>query len=60
VNATTADNVAQDLKLFESIKPGIGIGLRIMADKRARTNLTVDIGFGDNSFGFYLNASETF
>jgi hypothetical protein len=31
-----------------------------MADKRARTNLCVDFGFGDNSFGFYLAASETF
>jgi hypothetical protein len=46
--------------MFESIKPGYGVGLRIMADKRARTNLAVDIGFGDNSFGFYLYASETF
>jgi outer membrane protein assembly factor BamA len=60
VNATTADNDLQSLKMFESIKPGYGVGLRIMADKRARTNLAVDIGFGDNSFGFYLYASETF
>lgn len=60
VNATTADNDLQSLKLFESIKPGYGVGLRVMVDKRARTNLAVDLGFGDNSFGFYLYASETF
>jgi hypothetical protein len=60
VNATTADNPVQSLKLFESIKPGFGAGLRIMADKHARTNLCIDIGFGENSFGFYLAASETF
>ncbi len=60
VNATTADNAAQSLDLFESIKPGCGIGLRIMADKRARTNLAIDLGFGENSFGFYLAASEVF
>jgi len=60
VNATTADNAALSLNVFESIKPGYGVGLRIMADKRARTNLAVDIGFGQKSFGFYLAASEVF
>jgi outer membrane protein assembly factor BamA len=60
MNATTTDNVAKSLALFESIKPGYGAGLRIMADKSSRTNLAVDVGFGQNSFGFYLAASETF
>jgi outer membrane protein assembly factor BamA len=59
-NATTADNKAQDLKLFGSVKPGYGFGLRIMADKKSRTNLAVDYGFGNKSSGFYLAASETF
>jgi outer membrane protein assembly factor BamA len=59
-NATTADNPHQDLKLFDSVKPGYGFGLRIMADKRSRTNLCVDYGFGNRSSGFYLAASETF
>jgi outer membrane protein assembly factor BamA len=60
VNATTADNSYRDLKLFDSVKPGYGLGLRIMADKRSRTNLCVDYGFGNKSSGFYLAASETF
>jgi hypothetical protein len=60
VNATTADNSYLDLKLFDSVKPGYGLGLRIMADKRSRTNLCVDYGFGSHSSGFYLAASETF
>jgi len=60
VNATTADNQIQNLNLFGSIKPGYGLGLRIMADKRSRTNLCVDYGFGNRSSGFYLAASETF
>lgn len=60
MNATTADNKALSLNLFESIKPGYGAGLRIMVDKRSRTNLAVDVGFGQKSFGFYLAASETF
>ena len=59
-NATTASTPGQSLKLFESIKPGYGFGLRIMVDKMTRTNLAVDVGFGQKSFGFYLAASETF
>jgi outer membrane protein assembly factor BamA len=60
LNGTTSDNPILNLNLFESIKPGYGAGLRIMVDKRSRTNLAVDVGFGDNSFGFYLAASEAF
>ncbi len=60
VNATTANNTNAGLKLFESIRPSFGFGLRIKADKYSRTNLAVDLGFGHQSFGFYLAASETF
>lgn len=60
VNASTASTPDQSLTLFESVKPGYGLGLRIMVDKKSRTNLAVDIGFGDKSFGFYLAASEAF
>jgi hypothetical protein len=59
-NATTADNPLQGLKLFGSVRPGYGLGLRIMADKRSRTNLAVDYGRGYRSSGFYFAASETF
>ena len=60
VNATTTDNKAKSLELFESVRAGYGAGLRIMADKSSRTNLAVDVGFGQKSFGFYLSASESF
>jgi len=60
VNGTTSDNPTLSLNLFESIKPGYGAGLRVMADKRSRTNLAIDIAFGNKSFGFYLAASEAF
>jgi outer membrane protein assembly factor BamA len=60
VNATSANNPVQKLKLFESIQPGYGLGLRIMLDKASRTNLTLDYGLGKNSSGFYLAVSETF
>jgi len=60
VNATTANNPAQSLKLFESVKPGYGVGFRVMVDKHSRTNLAIDFGMGDKSSGFYLAAAETF
>jgi Omp85 superfamily domain len=60
VNGTSADSPVNDLKLFESIKPGYGIGLRVMLDKQSRSNLAVDFGFGEKSSGFYLAVSETF
>jgi hypothetical protein len=60
VNGNTANNPKQSLSIFESIKPGYGLGLRLMVDKKTRTNLAIDIGFGEKSFGFYLAASETF
>jgi hypothetical protein len=60
LNATTATNPTQHLKLFESVKPGYGFGFRLMVDKQTRTNLAIDMGFGDQSSGFYLAATETF
>ena len=60
VNATTATNPLQSLDLFESIKPGYGVGFRLMLEKKSRTNLAIDFGFGDKSSGFYLAVSETF
>lgn len=60
LNATSANNPALKLGLFESVQPGYGLGLRIMLDKSSRTNLTLDYGFGKNSSGFYLAVSETF
>jgi outer membrane protein assembly factor BamA len=60
VNATTANNPFQSLDLFESVKPGYGLGLRLMVDKETRTNLAIDFGFGERTSGFYLAATETF
>lgn len=59
-NATTANNPALSLGLFESIKPSYGFGLRVKLDKYSRTNLAADLGFGHQSMGFYLAVSETF
>lgn len=59
-NATSANNPALELSLFESIKPSAGLGLRVKLDKYSRTNLAVDLAFGHQSSGFYLAVSEAF
>lgn len=59
-NMTSTSNQAKNEKIFSSIAPGYGFGLRMMVDKHSRTNLQVDFGFGKNSGGIYFGASETF
>ena len=59
-NFVTASNVDNNIALFKSIQPAAGVGLRILIDKKTRTNLIVDYAWGNNSKGFYLNAGETF
>ncbi|MCZ4408337.1 BamA/TamA family outer membrane protein [Cryomorphaceae bacterium 1068] len=60
-NGTTASNRNGNIDLFEYVDPGVGLGLRIMLDKNARTNLTLDYAWGAyGAQGFYLNVNETF
>jgi len=47
-------------KLFQSIKPTGGVGLRFMMSKDARTNIRLDFGWGVNCFGVYLGCGEAF
>lgn len=59
-NFVTASNNDANTSLFHAIQPAAGIGLRILIDKKTRTNLIVDYAWGNSSKGFYLNAGETF
>jgi outer membrane protein assembly factor BamA len=60
VNATSTNNPMLGLKIFDKVRPGYGLGLRVMIDKQSRMNLAADVGWGDQSFGFYLAVTETF
>lgn len=60
-NGTTANNPNANIGLFDYVEPGVGIGWRIMIDKKARTNLTLDYSWGAyGAQGFYLNVNEAF
>ena len=61
LNATTVSSRDRDEHLFESVAIGGGAGLRLLLNKRSRTNLCADLGFGKNgSVGFYLAVQEAF
>jgi len=62
VNAVTTSNSDPDRKvnLFEYIRPGVGIGIRIMVNKYFRTNINLDYAIGKESSGFYFSGQETF
>jgi outer membrane protein assembly factor BamA len=59
-NITSTNNPNLGEKLFSTIAPGYGFGMRLKVDKHSRTNLMVDVGFGKRSSGIYFGASETF
>jgi hypothetical protein len=59
-NVTSATNPVTKEKLFTTLAPGYGFGLRMMVDKKSRTNLQIDFGFGKKSSGIYFGAAETF
>jgi len=50
-----------DEKLFDSFATGAGFGFRFMLNKRSKTNLCFDIGFGEQgSKAVYYGVREAF
>ena len=46
--------------LLEFIRPAGGIGLRFMMNRDSRTNVALDLAFGQDSWGVWFNAGEYF
>jgi outer membrane protein assembly factor BamA len=60
-NMTTVSNSQTGEKLFDSIAPAAGAGLRLLLSKRSRTNLCVDLAWGQHgSSGVYLAIQDAF
>jgi hypothetical protein len=59
-NFTTASNPLSGQKVFDSVAPGYGFGLRIKMNKKDRTNIAIDYGLGDGFAGIYFNIREAF
>jgi Omp85 superfamily domain len=61
LNTTTLTNLQNDEHLFDSFATGGGAGLRLLINKRSKTNLCFDIAFGkQGSKGVYLAIQEAF
>ena len=62
VNGITTSNrePGAQVRVFDYVKAGYGFGLRIAADKLSRTNIAIDVGFGEKSMGIYFGAAEVF
>lgn len=62
VNGITTSNrePGAQTRVFDYVKAGYGFGLRIAADKMSRTNIAIDVGFGEHSMGIYFGAAEVF
>lgn len=60
VNATTASDMDGKVQLFETFQPGVGVGLRVLLDKKTLTNFLVYFGLGRDSKTFYFNDGESF
>jgi outer membrane protein assembly factor BamA len=61
VNTSTIGSTETGLALFDSYAPAAGVGLRVLLNKRSRTNLTSDWAWGkQGSRGFYLGIQEAF
>ena len=46
LNTTTLSNSESGERLFDNFAPGAGAGLRVLLNKRSKTNLCFDIGVG--------------
>jgi hypothetical protein len=60
-NLTTVTNLEAGERLFESSAPAFGAGLRLLLNKRSRTNLCFDVAWGKSgSHGVYLAIQDAF
>ena len=61
LNTTTLANSGSGERLFDHFATGAGAGLRLLLNKRSKTNLCFDVGFGkQGSHGVYLSVQEAF
>jgi outer membrane protein assembly factor BamA len=61
LNTTTVTDLDQDERLFDSFATAGGAGLRLLINKRSKTNVCLDFGFGkQGSKGIYLAVQEAF
>lgn len=60
-NTTTASSRTEDINLFQNINLAYGLGLRVMINKKSRSNVNLDYGWATNgSQGLFISLNEVF
>ncbi|GJM63208.1 BamA/TamA family outer membrane protein [Persicobacter diffluens] len=60
-NTTSTSSAMDEVKLFQEMQVAVGAGLRVMINKKARTNLAIDYGRSFNGEGaVYIGLTEYF
>lgn len=59
-NATTLGNQQTGEHLFDAFAPAGGAGLRLLFNKRSKTNICMDLAWGRGSKGLYFALQEAF
>jgi hypothetical protein len=61
LNTETLSDERQGERLFDAFATGGGVGLRLMMNKRSKTNLAFDVGVGnDGQPRLYFAVQEAF
>ena len=61
VNTETLSDRQTGERLFDVMASGAGVGMRLLVNKRSKTNLALDAGFGrQGSHGVYFGIQEAF
>jgi hypothetical protein len=61
LNTETLSNEQTGEGLFDSFASAVGVGLRVLINKRSKTNLAVDFARGESGeHGIYLAVQEAF
>jgi hypothetical protein len=61
LNTQTLSDKQTGERLFDSLATGGGVGLRLLINKRSKTNLCLDFGLGrEGSSGVYFGVQEAF
>ncbi|MGL6269312.1 MAG: BamA/TamA family outer membrane protein, partial [Chitinophagaceae bacterium] len=60
VNFQSASD-GKDINLFDQLEPAAGAGLRVLFNKKSRTNICIDYAFGiQGSHGLFFGLNEVF
>lgn len=59
-NFTSTSDRDRNINLLQYIQPAFGAGLRLLIDKKTKTNAILSYGVGRHSKSFYVNTTESF